>query len=86
MVYIRRKNRLIESNAICRHLKEFSCEGILLQVIICLKSPPLLRFCLGWYMCIQYTYSHMGRGEGGELTREKVRGATVQKAGSKIAT
>jgi hypothetical protein len=35
--------------------------------------------------CIQYTYSHR-EGKGGELTREKVRGATVHKAGSKIPT
>jgi hypothetical protein len=33
--------------------------------------------------CIQYTYSHRD-GKGGELTREKVRGVTVHKAGSKI--
>ncbi len=35
------------------------------------------------YTRILYTYSHRG-GEEGELTREKVRGATVNKAGSKI--
>ncbi len=37
------------------------------------------------YACIQYTYSHReGEGEdGGELTREKVRGAIVHKAGRK---
>jgi hypothetical protein len=64
MVYIRRVIRLIESNAKCRHLKKFTCEGTLLQVFICLRPPPpLLRF-------LQYIYSHRERGEGGELTRE----------------
>jgi hypothetical protein len=41
-------------------------------------SPPYTLFT-----CIQYAYSfHTGKG-GGELTREKVRGAVVRKAGRK---
>ncbi len=36
------------------------------------------------HTCILYTYSH--KEGGGELTREKVRGATVPKAGLKIPT
>jgi hypothetical protein len=35
-----RKIRLIESNAKCRYLKKFTCEGTLRQVFICL-SPIL---------------------------------------------
>jgi hypothetical protein len=31
----RRKIRLIESNAKCRHLKKLTCKGTLLQVFIC---------------------------------------------------
>jgi hypothetical protein len=50
----RRKIRLIEGNAKCRHLKKFTCKWTLLQVL---------------------------RKEG-----EKVRVATVHKAGSKIPT
>jgi hypothetical protein len=40
----RRKIRLIESNATCRYLKIWT----LRQVFICLRSPPLLGFSLGW--------------------------------------
>ncbi len=39
-------------------------------------TPPSLTPC----NCVQYTYSHR---EGGELTREKARGAKVHKAGRK---
>ncbi len=39
-------------------------------------SPPVTPYPL-LYTCIQYTYSHMEGGKGGELTREKARGATV---------
>jgi hypothetical protein len=81
----RRKILLRESSANCRYLKKLTCKGTLRRLFICLRPPPL-----PWppplhtvYMCIQYTYSHM---EGGELTREKVRGATVHKVGSKIPT
>jgi hypothetical protein len=42
-------------------------------------SPPLHTV----YTWIQYTLREGGRGE---LTREKVRGAIVHKAGSKIPT
>jgi hypothetical protein len=43
----RRKIRLIESNAKCRHLKKSSCNGTLRQVYICLRPPPLLSFVWG---------------------------------------
>ncbi len=44
----RRKIRLIESNAKCRHLKKLTCKATLRQVFICLRPPTLLSFCLGW--------------------------------------
>ncbi len=48
-------------------------------------SPPMTSSPYTMYTCIQYvqyTYSHMEGGQGGgELTREKVRGAIVYKAG-----
>jgi hypothetical protein len=77
----RGKIRRIEGNAKCRHLNKLTCKGTLRQVFICLRPrtpyPPLYTL-----YTVQYTYSHR---EGGEsLTREKVRGATVHKAGSKI--
>jgi hypothetical protein len=50
-------------------------------------SYDTLRICFLTHLvrvyCILYAYSHR---KGGELTREKVRGATVHKAGSKIPT
>ncbi len=47
-------------------------------------SPPPLHTVL--YTVIKYTYSHREGGRGESWTREKVRGATVHKAGSKIPT
>jgi hypothetical protein len=44
----RRKIRLKESNAKCRHLKKLTCKGSLKQVFICLRPPLLLGFCFGW--------------------------------------
>jgi hypothetical protein len=44
LAYNRRKIRLIEDNAKCRHLIDLST---LRQVFICLKPPPLLGFCWG---------------------------------------
>jgi hypothetical protein len=81
---VRRKIRLIEGNAECRHLKTLTCRGTLRQVFICLRPrtlcpPPITH-------CIQYTYSHRegGMGGGGESwTREKGRGATAHKMGRK---
>jgi hypothetical protein len=46
--YMRRKIRLIESSAKCRHLRKFTCKGTLRQVFICLRPPSLLGYCLGW--------------------------------------
>ncbi len=46
MGVVHRKIRLIESNAKCRHLKKFTCNG---HEFICLRPPPFfLGFCLGW--------------------------------------
>ncbi len=46
--------------------------------------PPPLHTVV--YTCIQYNYSHREEGRGESWTREKVRGATVHKAGSTIPT
>ncbi len=45
---VRRKIRLIDSKAKCRHPKNVTCKGTLRQVFICLRPLPLLGFCLWW--------------------------------------
>ncbi len=68
----------IETKAKCCDLTKLRCEVTLRQVSICLRPPPLLRFCLGW------SSNYVGSEQSG--TREKARGETVHKAGSKIPT
>ncbi len=80
----RRKIRLIEGNAKCRHLKKLTCKGSEAQNPV---PPPPLTHCIRMYGYAPYTYSlREGGGRGESWTREKVRGATVHKAGSKIPT
>ncbi len=89
----RRKIRLIEGNAKCRHLKKLSCKGTLRQVFICRRPrttyPPPAQ-CTHTVYVYKVDLFTQGRGEGGEggesWTREKERGATVHKVGSKIPT
>ncbi len=82
--HIRSKIRLVECNAKCRYLKQdFAAD------VLSVWGPPpsydhILPPCT-LYTCIQYIYlftQERGR-EGGELTREKVRGAIVHKADRK---
>ncbi len=83
------KIRLIEYNAKCRRLNKLTCKRTLREVFICLRHRtlyPLPPYTL--YTYIQYSYSLREGVEEGRvfLTREKVRGATVHRAGSKIPT
>ncbi len=71
MDFYRRKIRFIEGNS------KLTCKGTLRQVFICLRPRT---------PCIQYTYSHREEEEEESWTREKVRGGTVHKAGSKMPT
>jgi hypothetical protein len=48
LYFNRRKIKLIEDYAKCRHPKKLTSKGNLRQVFICLKPPPLLGFRLGW--------------------------------------
>ncbi len=48
--------------------------------------PPTLSHCIRVYRILIHTGKGGRGGGGGELTGEKVRGATVLKAGSKIPT
>jgi hypothetical protein len=81
----RRKIRLIECNPKFCYLKKLPVKrdfaaGVYLSEA---PSPPMTPYTPRYtlYACILHTYSH--REGGGELTREKVRGAIVHKAGRK---
>ncbi len=60
----RRKIKLIEDSAKCRHQRKFNWEATLRQVFICLRprTPPNPPYTL--YTCVQYTYSQR---EGGRV-------------------
>ncbi len=82
----RRKIRLTEDNAKCRHLKKWPWKG-LRQVFIYLRHrtpyppPPLTQ----WYVySIREDFFTQERGEGGDLNQREGERATVHKAGSKI--
>ncbi len=68
IVYLhRRKIRLIEGNAKCRHLKKLTCKVTLRQLFICLRlrTPyPPLTHCIGK----QFT---LNGGEGEELNQRE---------------
>jgi hypothetical protein len=86
------KIRLIEGNAKCRHPKKLACQGTLRQVFICLRPrtpyhppPPPITHCKRVYITVYLILQGRG-GRRESWTREKWRGATVHKAGSKIPT
>jgi hypothetical protein len=85
----------IDTKGKCRRLKKCTCYGTLRQVFSCLRPPPPyeprthttpLTHCIRVYCTVQYTRSHKEGEEGGELTREKVRGEPDHKAGSERPT
>ncbi len=67
--------------------RKLTSKGTLRQVFICLRPSPEPHTFSPHKHCIR-VYSiliHAGkRGRGESLTREKVRGATIHKAGLKI--
>ncbi len=68
----RRKIRLIEGNAKCRHLKKLTLKGALQQVFICLwprkpYPPPPLTHCILVYS----TLIHTAKGGGGRVDPER---------------
>ncbi len=84
----RRKIRVIEGNAKCRHPKKLTCKVTFRPVFICLRPrtptpPPPYTLYITF---IRYAYSHREGGRGESWTREKIRGVTIHRAGSKIPT
>ncbi len=81
----RRNITLLEGNGKCRHLKKLTCKRTLRQVFISLKPRPHIPHPLTHCIRVFSILIHTGNGGGRERwTRERVRGATVHKAGSKI--
>jgi hypothetical protein len=75
----RRKIRLIEDNAKCRHLKKLTCKGTLRQVFISLRPPPLP---FTHYVRVYRILIHTGKG--GEVEPERrLEGQQVTKLGRK---
>ncbi len=87
LLYVmRRKIRLIECNAKCRYLKKSTCKVTLRQVFYLseVSSPPLTPYSPPLTHCIRvYSILIHTTQEGGELTREKVRGVIAHKSGRK---
>jgi hypothetical protein len=87
-IYDRRKIRLIEGNAECRHLKKLICKGILRQVFICmwLRTPPPLHtvYVYTWYSIL--IHAGKGRDEGGGRVEpeRRLEGQQFTKLGRKI--
>ncbi len=78
----------LRTNTILLYLKKLTCKRISRQVFICLRPrtpyPPPLHTV--YVYTVQCTYSHKEGGRGGSWTREKGRGGTVHKDGSKLPT
>jgi hypothetical protein len=78
-IAIRRKIRLIESNAKCRYLKNWHVKGICGRCFIFLRLPPLLwPHTTPLSHCIRvYSIQRRGKGGGRAYQREGHRWATV---------
>ncbi len=68
----RRKIRLIEGNARCRHLKILTCKGTLRHVFICLR--PRTQYHPPLHTVYVYTYSILIRTGKGERVEPERRG------------
>ncbi len=71
----RRKIRLLEGNANCRHVKKLTCKGTLRQVFICLTprapfSPTPFTHCIRVYSIL----IHTGKEGGGRVDRGEGEG------------
>jgi hypothetical protein len=66
----RRKIRLIEGNAKCRHLKKLTWKGLCGR-FLCVWGPEPYTPRYTLYTCIQYTYSHREGGRGRRVKPER---------------
>jgi hypothetical protein len=55
----------------------FTCKGTLRQVFICLRPPPLLGFCLGWWSS-NFLDSESGQIQSVKLLQNMVSNRTQQ--------
>ncbi len=63
--------------------KNIDLKGTLWQVFICLRAQNPIPLSPAHVFTVQFTVLiHSGKGVGGRVTREKVRGAAVHKAGA----
>jgi hypothetical protein len=77
-----KKMGLIEGNAKCCHLKNLPVKGLCGRCLSVWGAEPHAPLPTVYV----YTVYLFTRGGGESWTREKVRGATVHKAGSKMST
>ncbi len=83
--YFPRKIRLIECNAKCRYLNKLTSKGTFQQVFFLseARSPPMIPYSPPHAVYVYTVHLFTHGSVGGELTKEKVRGAIVHKAGRK---
>ncbi len=58
-------------------IKKMTCEGTSRQVLICLRPPPLLGFCLGW--CNNFVGSESGQKQSVKLLQNMVSNTIQQR-------
>jgi hypothetical protein len=78
--------RLIECGAKCRYLMKVTCTGTLRQLFYLPEAPstPMATYCpLPLHTVYVYTVYIFTQGRGGELTRARLEGKKVHKAGRK---
>jgi hypothetical protein len=74
-------SNFMDTKAKCRHLKKLPVKGLWAGVYLTETSSPPMTPYPPPYTLIRYTVYLSTQGRGGELHREKVRGAPVHIAG-----
>jgi hypothetical protein len=79
----RRKIRLIEGNAKCRHLKILTFKGTLRQVFICLRPKPHTPAPLTHFILVYSILIHIGKGGGRIQPERRLEVQQITKLGRK---